>query len=324
MKQLLLQDKKGVSIMVAYVLLIVLAIGLAGGVYSYLNFYVPKDQPQCPSDVSLIVQDVECTNGQITISLLNKGLFSIDGAYLKIGDPDRIARNNFCFNTKKLDDGGNCDVSFFGESIVGLGTVDEGGLKPGEVLKSTFTYEDYGNGDKRDLEVEPIVIGKENDWLICKEAVVTQIVTCYTGPGDNIGGAECGDGSCQAGEDENSCPVDCGVGLPVCGNHIVEPPEECEIGDSRTCTDGNNYQGSQSCDSCFWGECTATQSCGDGVKNGNEICDGSDLDGNSCVSLGFVGGTLGCNLLCDGFNTSQCNSGGGGPGGGGNPGGQDT
>src|SRR5262249_16276739 len=33
-------------------------------------------------------------------------------------------------------------------------------------------------------------------------------------------------------------------------------------------------------------------SCGDGVKNGSDRCDGSDLGGASCTSLDFAGGTL--------------------------------
>ncbi|MEM5812029.1 MAG: dockerin type I repeat-containing protein [Candidatus Aenigmatarchaeota archaeon] len=59
--------------------------------------------------------------------------------------------------------------------------------------------------------------------------------------------------------------------------------------------------------------------CGNNIKEINEECDGSDLGGQSCVSLGYSGGTLTCNSNCT-FNTSQCttqSSGGGGGGGGG-------
>ncbi|MFH0840395.1 MAG: S8 family serine peptidase, partial [bacterium] len=62
--------------------------------------------------------------------------------------------------------------------------------------------------------------------------------------------------------------------------------------------------------------------CGDGIKNGVETCDGSDLDGKSCVSQGYASGTLTCSNTCS-FNISSCisvsssSSGGGGGGGGG-------
>ncbi|HEX3127669.1 MAG TPA: DNRLRE domain-containing protein [Thermoanaerobaculia bacterium] len=48
-------------------------------------------------------------------------------------------------------------------------------------------------------------------------------------------------------------------------------------------------------------------SCGNGVKEAWEICDGSDLGGQTCTGLGFGGGTLACNANCT-FNTSSCTS----------------
>ena len=47
--------------------------------------------------------------------------------------------------------------------------------------------------------------------------------------------------------------------------------------------------------------------CGNGVKDGVEQCDGSDLGGATCSSLGFVSGTLACDSSCQ-FDTGGCNS----------------
>jgi hypothetical protein len=46
--------------------------------------------------------------------------------------------------------------------------------------------------------------------------------------------------------------------------------------------------------------------CGNGLKDGNDSCDGSDLDGKTCTSFGFAGGTLACTASC-GFDTASCN-----------------
>lgn len=56
--------------------------------------------------------------------------------------------------------------------------------------------------------------------------------------------------------------------------------------------------------------------CGDGIVEFDEQCDGSDLGGATCESLGFSGGTLGCTSNCT-YDTSNCTTGGGGGGGGG-------
>ena len=54
--------------------------------------------------------------------------------------------------------------------------------------------------------------------------------------------------------------------------------------------------------------CTVVQpTCGDGVAEGNEVCDGADLRGETCSSQGCTGGSLLCNATCDGFDTSLCN-----------------
>ena len=56
--------------------------------------------------------------------------------------------------------------------------------------------------------------------------------------------------------------------------------------------------------------------CGNNIKEEGEDCDGSDLNGQTCMSRGFWGGALSCNTNYT-FNTSGCSSGGGGVGGGG-------
>jgi hypothetical protein len=46
--------------------------------------------------------------------------------------------------------------------------------------------------------------------------------------------------------------------------------------------------------------------CGDGVKNGSEMCDGQDHGTATCATVGFCSGTLLCRPDCTGFDTSGC------------------
>jgi hypothetical protein len=46
--------------------------------------------------------------------------------------------------------------------------------------------------------------------------------------------------------------------------------------------------------------------CGNGIIELGEICDGSNLAGESCSSLGYTGGALACSGDCLEFDVSEC------------------
>ncbi|MCX4241375.1 hypothetical protein OEB96_12170 [Paraliomyxa miuraensis] len=49
------------------------------------------------------------------------------------------------------------------------------------------------------------------------------------------------------------------------------------------------------------------ETCGNGVREGSEICDGNDLGGASCAGLEFSGGLLACDASCM-LDTSMCDA----------------
>lgn len=60
---------------------------------------------------------------------------------------------------------------------------------------------------------------------------------------------------------------------------------------------------------------TSDAACGDGRVTRGEQCDGSDLQGYTCVSFGLSVGTLSCDPITCTFDTSMCMSTSGGTGG---------
>lgn len=46
--------------------------------------------------------------------------------------------------------------------------------------------------------------------------------------------------------------------------------------------------------------------CGNGIVDAGETCDGDDLDGTECTTLGYESGTLGCAADCASYDESQC------------------
>ncbi len=105
----------------------------------------------------------------------------------------------------------------------------------------------------------------------------------------------------------------------VCGNGLAEPGEDCDGVDVRglTCEDFG-LAGPQTALACtsscrFDTSGCSEPECGNGLAEPGEDCDGSDLRGESCESLGFgfLGGTLACLPDCR-FDVSDCTVEGGG------------
>jgi hypothetical protein len=87
----------------------------------------------------------------------------------------------------------------------------------------------------------------------------------------------------------------------MCGDGTVELGEHCEGTnlDGKTCASFRFASGTLRCANCQYdtSECVVQPPrCGDGIKNQpSEECDIYDLASNTCESLGFIGGSLGCN-----------------------------
>jgi len=91
----------------------------------------------------------------------------------------------------------------------------------------------------------------------------------------------------------------------VCGNGQVESGEACD-GGSQDCY-VNDYLGKKKCNSyCAWDNCLPIEKCGDGIINGDELCDLTVLNNKNCSSFGFLGGKLNCFSDCSGFDKSGC------------------
>ena len=56
-------------------------------------------------------------------------------------------------------------------------------------------------------------------------------------------------------------------------------------------------------------DCDAPVTCGNGSIDSGEECDGTNLGGASCTSLGYSGGTLSCYGTCA-FNETACTTAG--------------
>lgn len=126
-------------------------------------------------------------------------------------------------------------------------------------------------------------------------------------------GADAG-GVADAGADAQS-DTDADAAAAACGNGVVEDGELCDgaaVG-ANACADFGFAGGTLTCnDSCtgfsFDGcESEDAPECGDGVREGTELCDGADIGGATCVDFGFDRGALACANDCT-FDLEGCES----------------
>lgn len=166
-------QKRGVSIMVGYVLLVIIAISISILVYNYLEIYVPKEKPECPDghDVTLIIQSASCQIGSeedtLSITILNKGLFKVDAVYVRMEAEGRKVKQ---LVNKEVN--GEKDIYIFPESL-------DYHLNPGEKYDYSTPVTQVVNhiSQNYEVEIEPAII--INDQLaLCPEFTITQPVTC--------------------------------------------------------------------------------------------------------------------------------------------------
>jgi FlaG/FlaF family flagellin (archaellin) len=168
MRGLLRSDKKGVSEMVAYVLLIILALGLSILVYSYLKGFIFKERVECPDGVSLSISEAECNceNNKLHITLTNNGRYTVYNSYVYLRE----------FDGTEFKKTGIQIWPKSGESVQ-TNPLNILPGKPGEIVHGETV-----NAGKYLVEVRPVAVSLEDSSkaALCSKAVVTKEITLAT------------------------------------------------------------------------------------------------------------------------------------------------
>ena len=139
-------NKKGVSIMVGYVLLIGLAIVMGGTTYVWMKSYIPKEPLECPAGTSLMIKDYQYNCGDlnwINLTLKNNGRFDIGGYAIHVSNSPGIT-------LPTIDISGGCqqillrEVIPYDNSLIFNSSSDELGKNifiPGNVTVHEFNLE---------------------------------------------------------------------------------------------------------------------------------------------------------------------------------------
>jgi hypothetical protein len=168
-------NRKALSEILAYVILITMALALSVVVYSWLKCYIPgscgETARECPEGVNVVIKEYSCSDGNLNITLENKGVFSADGVVMRVNDlRDPLAETRIGVYTlgsstgkflNKFSPGASFNYTF---NI--FNDIYDGGSHP---PVTTITF----------LEVQPFVnasIGSK-DIIFCKK-ISSQKISC--------------------------------------------------------------------------------------------------------------------------------------------------
>ena len=168
--------------------------------------------------------------------------------------------------------------------------------------------------------------GVLNEWCVEFTLSADDPVTCgddvahfgETCDGADLNGASCVSLGMGFVGGTLGCLDDCSYDTSMCvvagcNGGVIDGDEVCDGADlgGTTCDDFDGLTGdglacAMDCAAFDTTACTPVV-CGDGMANGDEVCDGADLAGASCADVeGYSGMGLVCTDDCGGFDISAC------------------
>jgi hypothetical protein len=168
-------NKRAVSVMVSYVLLISIAIFLSIGVYNWLESSSNISAPiNCNEGTSVIIENYTCSLGMISISVRNNGRFSVGGIGVSVGD---TTQNVPITNLLPF---GSAQTGIFGQFYF------NDSLKPGAVSSASFVFTSNEGpltyDEIRRVRIQPFIVS-QNSKVVCQNSVISQTITnCIVNP----------------------------------------------------------------------------------------------------------------------------------------------
>ena len=245
-----------------------------------------------------------CGNGKIDSGEqcdgTNVGLYTCVGMGFKSGTLG-------CTSLCRLDTSACVPVSFCGN-----GTVEGQEQCDGSNHNNkTCATQGFAGGVLACTNCQLVTSGCTGTVSSCGNGVINSGEQC---DGTNFAGLTCQSMGYSAGAlaCSSTCQriiTGCSGGTASCGNGVIDTGEQCDgtaLG-GVTCSTLGYTGGSLACSSTCQRVTTActgtTTTCGNGVIDAGEQCDGTAFGGVTCSTLGYTGGLLACSSTCQRVTT---------------------
>jgi len=192
-----INNRKAVSEIISYVLLIVIALGISVTIYQWMSVRVPSVSESCPEDISLYVKSYSCggecysstgegTEKCLNLLIKNNGNFNIDGFFIRASNNiSAIPATGLEYTEVNLELEGMNDYKETGRfyfKMMGGGSREQP-LAPGEEVPLIFNYQNTIPLKK--IQIEPFIESKSS-LQICKDATINIEVEDSKGCGEVI------------------------------------------------------------------------------------------------------------------------------------------
>lgn len=169
------KNKKGISSIIGYVLLITFGLIMAVIGYNYLKTYVPRDMIECPDGTSIFIKDYECNSTTLEITIKNNGKFNYAGYYIHAANTteQEVATINLANNFEKDIENEATNIS--GTHI--MFSPDENKMIPKREVTHIFTLDN----NIEILELTPVRFQKEGStrrFVSCSGMKTREEVEC--------------------------------------------------------------------------------------------------------------------------------------------------
>jgi len=308
-----IKNKKAISVMIGYVLLISAAIFMSAIVYAWLKTYVPKAALECPDTTSIFMKNYLYDGNELQITLKNNGKFNLAGYFIRATNSPEQELATIDLSSKLFDGGVKVD------NFILFKEGNENILGPNQETIQKFNVTEIG--PIYSIEIIPTRYQEQDNkmrFVSCGNAKIRWLITDWEECIPNCFDIECGlalndcggeyaCGDCYEGylcADNQSCidencigdglitceGIECGTFFDNCGAKIACGNCSEIYGEGYVCSVGTCVFGPDCDDTCesLELECDAYEICG--VYTTCECGEGYRCVENSCVEIAYLFG----------------------------------
>ena len=176
MKTIKKRNKKAISPMIGYILLISAAVFMSIIVYAWLKTYIPKAAIECPDTTSIFVKSYICDSNELNLTIRNNGNFNVAGCFIRVANKSGVKLATIDLSQRLKSEFGGISI---GNSILFDATETGNSLSPNEEKTNVFNI--TGIGTIYFFELTPTRIQEEGNkvrTVSCSNAKIKEEITC--------------------------------------------------------------------------------------------------------------------------------------------------